>query len=99
MIVVANMSPICYLLLIGCPDVFPMLFGRVTIQQAVCDELGAEGAPAVVQAWIAQPPGWLEVQRVAIGLDPPLNRLHQGEREAIVLAERLGADLILLDER
>ena len=76
-----------------------MLFGRVTIQQAVCDELGAEGAPAVVQAWIAQPPGWLEVQRVAIGLDPPLNRLHQGEREAIVLAERLGADLILLDER
>lgn len=66
MIVVANTSPICYLLLIGCLDVLPMLFGRVTIPQAVCDELWEEGAPAVVQAWIAQPPAWLEVRHMVI---------------------------------
>lgn len=99
MIVVANTSPICYLLLIGYVDVLPMLFGRVNIPQAVCNELGEEGAPAVVQTWIAQPPAWLEVQHVVTEHDPTLNRLHQGEREAILLAERLGTDLILLDEK
>jgi predicted nucleic acid-binding protein len=35
MIVVANTSPICYLLLIGCLDVLLVLFGRVIVTQAV----------------------------------------------------------------
>ena len=31
--------------------------------------------------------------------DPVLDRLHAGERAAILLAERLGADIVLLDEK
>jgi predicted nucleic acid-binding protein len=48
MIVVADASPICYLLLIGYVDLLQRLFGQVVIPQAVHDELSAEGAPAIV---------------------------------------------------
>lgn len=99
MIVVANTSPICYALLIGCQDVLPTLFGQVTIPQAVRDELGADRAPSIVHAWIAHPPDWLAVQQVVIERDPMLDRLHRGEREAVILAERVRADLVLIDEK
>lgn len=99
MIVVANSSPICYLLLIGCLDVLQALFGRVILPQAVCNELGDEGAPAMVRDWIAQPPAWIEIQPIVTEPDTELNKLHPGEYEAIVLAERLGADLVILDDK
>ena len=49
MIVVLDTSPICYLLLIGHINLLLTMFGRVTIPQAVCDELSAEGAPDVLR--------------------------------------------------
>jgi predicted nucleic acid-binding protein len=49
MIVVADASPICYLLLIGHAELLQKLFGQVVIPQAVRDELNAEGAPAIVR--------------------------------------------------
>ena len=45
MITVSNTSPICYLYLINCLDLFPKLFGQVTLPKSVRDELKAEGAP------------------------------------------------------
>jgi len=99
MIVVSDTSPICYLFLIGCQDVLPILFDRVILPQAVCDEMKREGAPLLLQTWIAQPPDWIEVQSVVIEHEAELDRLHPGEREVIVLAERLKADLVLLDEK
>jgi predicted nucleic acid-binding protein len=99
MIVVANTSPICYLLLIGHIDLLPVLFSHVIIPQAVHDELSHERAPAAVRSWIAKPPDWLEIQSVETTSDVALDRLHPGEREAIALAENLGADLIVLDEK
>jgi hypothetical protein len=79
MTVVANTSPICYALLIGCQDVLPTLFGQVTIPQAVCDGLRGDGAPSIVHAWITHPPDWLAIQQVVIERDPMLDRLHRGE--------------------
>ena len=90
MIVVSNTSPVCYLLLISQIDVLPTLFNRIMLPQAVREELLSEGAPTVVQTWIAQPPTWLEIKPVVTESDAELARLHPGEREAIVLAERLG---------
>lgn len=98
MIVVASTSPIYYLVLIGEIDVFPQLFGKAIAPQAVWDELNAEGVPVQLQNWIAQPPAWLEIQSVANEPDAELERLYPGEQEAIVLAEQLGADLLVLDE-
>jgi len=90
MIVVSNTSPVCYLLLISQIDVLPTLFNRIILPQAVREELLSEGAPTVLQTWIAQPPAWLEIKYVVTKFDVELDRLHLGEREAIVLAERLG---------
>ena len=97
--IVADTSPLCYLVLIGCVDVLPVMFGRVEIPGAVRDELSASDAPPPVSAWMARPPGWLGVYAVEYEPDAALRRLHSGEREAIILAEQLGADLIVLDEK
>jgi predicted nucleic acid-binding protein len=61
MIVVADASPICYLLLIGHVDLLQRLFGQVVIPQAVHDKLSAEGRPTTVRTWSAHPPQWLQI--------------------------------------
>jgi predicted nucleic acid-binding protein len=97
--VVSDTSPIYYLLQIGSVDILPALFGGIRIPQAVRDELAHPGAGPSVRRWIASPPDWLTVHVVAIEPAPDLVRLHQGEREAILLAASLEADLLLLDEK
>ncbi len=102
MITISNTSPICYLYLINCLDLFPKLFGQVTLPKSVRDELKAEGAPVGLRDWIAQPPSWANIHTGALTLsetNPALDRLHAGERDAILLARHLGADLIILDEK
>ena len=98
--VVSNTSPINYLVLIDQIEVLPALFGEIAIPEAVRDELMHPDAPDALRAWIAHPPVWLHVEAVVPDTsDATLQRLHRGERDAIVLAERLNADLIILDER
>lgn len=99
MIVVANTSPLCYLPLIDHVDVLSILFGQVLIPQAVHDELNAAEAPARLRAWIAQHPAWIAIQPIIMRSDAILDHLHPGEREAIVLAEQLNADLVVLDDK
>ncbi len=81
MTVVSDTSPINYLVLIDCVHVLPDLFERVVVPQAVRDELLAVGAPDKVKDWAANPPAWFEIQQVG-AVDPLLNRLGEGEREA-----------------
>ena len=97
--VVSDTSPICYLLLIGHVEILPRLFGQIAVPQMVRQELAHPGAASEVRGWIARPPGWLVVHDVPVEPAPDLARLHQGEREAILLASRLSADLLLLDDR
>lgn len=97
MIVVADTSPLNYLLLIGEVDVLPQLFGKIIIPPAVASEMQDPGAPAVIRNWVSQPPAWLEIQ-AASALDPTIH-LGAGETEAISLAVEIGADEILTDDR
>jgi len=97
--IVSDTSPICYLLLIDKIDLLPQLYGTVIIPQTVRDELEAVGSPVVVKDWIEQPPEWLEIRAVSVGLDTALGRLDPGEREAILLAEQLMADWVILDDK
>ncbi|MGO9312627.1 MAG: DUF3368 domain-containing protein [Syntrophobacteraceae bacterium] len=98
-IVVSNSSPICYLRLINQTHLLPAMFGQVIIPEAVVLELSAEGAPEALRAWMAKPPEWLRIQKVTAVSGSGLERLHSGEREAIVLARQIQADIVLLDEK
>lgn len=99
MIVVADTSPLNYLVLLGKPDILPKIYGRVVVPTAVVLELSHPDAPSAVRVWINSPPSWLEIVRVD-RIDSTLApELGAGEREAISLALELQADLLLIDER
>ena len=62
MIVVADTSPILYLVLIDQIDLLGSLYGEVVIPDAVAAELNATKSPAVVRSWIANLPLWARVE-------------------------------------
>jgi predicted nucleic acid-binding protein len=94
-LVVADTSPVFYLLSIGQVDLLPRLFGKILIPDAVCQELTHPNAPPLLRQWANQRPEWLEVVPV-VPADDALRSLGAGERDAIALAISLRADLILL---
>ena len=98
MIVIADTTPLNHLILVDQADLLRALYGRVIIPQAVLSELQAYATPPAVKAWVSKRPDWLEVNHSAFDIDPGLARLDPGERDAILLAERLGADLLLVDD-
>ena len=98
MIVVADTSPINYLLLIKQIDLLPCLFQQIVVPDIVRDEMRDPGAPTVLQQWIANPPRWLKVETVFL-TNQSLSALDPGEQAAITLAQTLPADLLIIDER
>ena len=100
MIVVADTSPVNYLILIGRVDVLPELFGQILIPENVQRELGNPLGPRLVVEWISSPPAWLETRTVQDPSRVPGTPLLQaGEREAIALALEVEARLLLMDDR
>ena len=98
MIVIADTSPVNYLILIGEIEVLPVLYGRVLVPHSVYEELKRPHAPDAVRKWIAQPPSWLESRTPGKSAGAELAHLDAGERDAILLAEELGANWINIDE-
>jgi predicted nucleic acid-binding protein len=96
-VVVADASPINYLILIDCIDVLHALYGRVVIPTEVLDELTADGAPATVRSWIRTRPDWIDVEPAPEGIILDLI-LDAGEAAAIRLALAEPDCLLLLDE-
>ena len=90
-LVIADTTPLNYLILIQQIQLLPTLFERVFIPAAVRDELRHNDAPTVVREWVAVLPAWLEVtDPTTRTTDPTLDRLDEGERAAIQLARRAG---------
>jgi predicted nucleic acid-binding protein len=98
MLVVSDNSPVRYLRLLDCTHVLPILFGRILIPRAVVEELQHPHTPAVVRTWLADPPAWLEVRPIVRQPDAAFSTLEAGEREAIVLAQELRANILLVDD-
>ena len=98
MLVVSDNSPVRYLLVLDCTHVLPVLFGRILIPRAVLGELQHPHTPAVVRTWLADPPAWLEVRPIVGRPEGALSTLESGEQEAIVLAQELHADILLVDD-
>jgi predicted nucleic acid-binding protein len=98
MIVIADTSPLNYLLLLGQIELLPALYGSLLIPPAVRREMLAPLAPFSVRQWAEDLPDWLEVRDagpVTLRLHPKLN---EGEREAISLAYKTPNALLLIDE-
>lgn len=95
MIVVADTSPLLHLGRVGELELIPAVVGRVVAPRMVWDELLHPGTPAAVQVEL-RAARWIEVVD-----DPPLHDLglDPGETAAILLAESLRADALLIDER
>ena len=100
-VVVADATPLHYLILIDAIDVLPRIFEKIYIPTEVRDELSCEATPSVVRTWMQQPTHWLEIfaSPVDPSEDSALQTLDAGERAAIILAESLRADLLLIDDR
>jgi predicted nucleic acid-binding protein len=101
MTVVADTSPLNYLVLIYAIDILPRLFGRVLIPKAVALELQRPRTPPEVATWLTAQPAWLVIQAPAQpapdpAADQELERLGAGEREAITLASGQRPDVLLL---
>jgi predicted nucleic acid-binding protein len=99
MIAVSNTTPLRYLIAIEHEHLLPQLFEKVFVPAAVFEELTETTTPDKVRRRILARPAWLEVRAVretpAIAF--PLT-LHRGERESILLAEMIRADVLLIDE-
>ena len=95
-LVVADTSPLNYLVLIGMEELLGQLFDLVVIPPEVHHELLASGAPEPVKGWARNLPPWIAVQTCQ-GI--PDTELDQGEEAAIILAQELKADFLLMDER
>ncbi|MBS3028218.1 MAG: DUF3368 domain-containing protein [Dolichospermum sp. DET50] len=99
MIVVSNTTPFSELAKVGRMNLLGDIFGKVIIPQEVYDEITTGTHPAVNAVKSAN---WIEVlsirnsQQVSI-LQSETN-LDLGECAAIILAEELGADRVLIDE-
>ena len=98
MIVVADTSPINYLVLIHRIGVLPALYGNILVPPAVHAELSRPIVPPAVREWIQTPPDWFVIRPPAERFDPTLASLGPGEREAISLALEIGATDIILDD-
>ena len=99
MIVVADTSPLNYLIQVDCESLLPSLYKRVLIPAAVLEELGDPAAPASVNRWLLNVPTWVEVKKTTTSPDAALSFLDPGELQAIQLAQEQRADLLLIDER
>ncbi|MGI8669006.1 MAG: DUF3368 domain-containing protein [Aridibacter sp.] len=99
MIVIADTSPLNYLVLIGQENLLPKFFGQVIIPQAVFDELNDAGASVEVRNWLREIPNWIEIKQIGLASNASLDIWDTGEREAILLAQELSADLLLVDDK
>jgi predicted nucleic acid-binding protein len=99
MIVVADTSPLNYLIQIKSDGLLQTLYQQVLVPPAVMQELNHPAAPAAVHVWLRNLPSWITIIPVHAESDPTLQSLDPGEREAIQLAQQQHADILLIDER
>ena len=99
MIVVADASPINYLIQVQAVFVLPRLYGRVILPKEVQEELNHSAAPAAVRDWMQAARPWIEIREPHGQPEQGIGLLDPGERAAILLALEMSADLLLIDER
>lgn len=100
MIVVADTTPIISLLKINRLDLLNKLFGNIQIPHGVFDEL-TQNTNFADEASEISHCSFIHIQNVdsrEVSLFKKATGLDQGESEALVLTDKINADLVLLDE-
>jgi predicted nucleic acid-binding protein len=99
MIVVADTTPLRYLIFIEEEQILSQIFGTVYVPPEVLSvELQGKKTPPLVRKWAESPPTWL-IEQAPSQIDPTLpERLHKCEAAAISLAQELKAELLLVDD-
>lgn len=97
-VVVADTSPLNYLVMLECDFLLPLLYSRIVAPPSVIGELSREKSPPVVADWASELPGWLEVLPPQGSPDAKLCLLDDGERDAIQLATEMSGVTVLIDE-
>lgn len=96
-LVVSDTGPVHYLVLTNSEQLLPELFQKIIIPFSVLEELRHEKTPGAVREWANALPQWVSVERAdPVKTDVPLD---PGELEAISLAMKLKAGLLLIDEK
>ncbi|MBX3295245.1 MAG: DUF3368 domain-containing protein [Acidobacteria bacterium] len=98
MIIISDTTPLHYLILIDEVRILPSLLGKVVIPTEVFGELTALKTPQKIKDYLRIVPDWLLVRKPISVIDEELNEIDPGERAAILLAEELAADGILIDD-
>lgn len=99
MIIVSDATAINHLGRAGLIFILPEMLGTVIVPSAVYAELQSDETPIAVRSIVDAKPEWLQVRKASLVVDAELDQLDRGEREAIILAEELKADLLLMDEK
>jgi predicted nucleic acid-binding protein len=100
MIAVSNTTPLRYLIAIDQQHLLGQLFETIFVPTAVHEELTEARTPENVRLGVLSLPAGYEIRAVdehPEALFPVA--LHRGERQAILLAEMLRPDVILIDEQ
>jgi predicted nucleic acid-binding protein len=97
-VVIADTSPLNYLILIGEVRILAGLYGEIIIPSPVWEELRDPGAPELVRRWVDPLPGWVKVKDARL-LSTYGNALGRGETSAISLASELTGSMVLIDDR
>ncbi len=97
---VSNTTPLRYLIAIEQEHLLGQLFEKVFVPVAVHEELTDSRTPETVRRRVLSLPAWFEVRTVQETQTTTFPvTLHRGERQAILLAEALRADVLLIDEQ
>src|ERR1700677_3193953 len=99
MIVVADPTPINYLILIEKIVILQKMYGTDTLPPLVHDELLRLAGPATVRKRPGQSAKRLEVRAPANAPDAMVAKSDPGERDAILPAGELRADQLIVDDR
>jgi uncharacterized protein len=97
---VSNTTPLRYLIAIEQQHLLGKLFEKVFVPIAVHEELTDVKTLEIVRPGVASLQAWFEVREVdetRVTTFPVT--LHRGETQAILLAEGLRADILLIDEQ
>ena len=97
-VVVADTSPVCYLIVIEAIELLPHLYTRVVLPPEVVAELNDPSAPIEVQHWASKLPKWIDVVSAKVTADSLDQIIDPGEAAAIRVAVQISADLILIDD-